>query len=245
MALECERLADSCSISDERSKYILKKTECLKNEQNYDECFIALSSLNADQLPDSLAYKCRYETALMALLTNNMETLHLQLLYLEGNKETSKHINEYFILKVLYFNQMNDYANAYQSAAEYLDKRGLNTTEKDSLKKLLSKLYTQERPRIISTKKLAVYSAILPGSAQMVHSHFGEGLSSLLINGGLVSLAVYDLANALYFNSFAVLSNLLPRFYLAGIKRAKEIGIEENQIEMNRFNEKTIKILSK
>lgn len=180
----------------------------------------------------------------MALLTGNKETVYLQIQYLEQNIKLLSTPNNYYEIKTLFNIQIGDYPNALQSAFQCINASEYTDKQKDSLKKTINIHFEKSIPKQTAAERQALWSAFLPGSYQMFHSHFGEGLASLLLNGGLISLVAYDFSCGLYFNSFAVLFSIFPRFYLAGIERAKLINRENNERRLNEFNRKTLELLN-
>jgi len=243
LALENERLADSCINREVKAIYLLKEARHLKCLKQYKAAYATICAIETKGFSDSLSYQIRYEAALSALLSDNLEGLKINLLFLDQNKEAEKHPKEYGIMKVLYFNRVKDYVNAYQSALQCieLDKNGKE--KKDSIKNELAKLFSRNLPQEMQPETFAIMASIIPGSSQIVMGYMGEGISSLMINFGLLSLGIYDIANGLYLTSFAVLLNLLPRFYIAGIKRARAIAQLKNEQRTQTFNQECLRLL--
>lgn len=111
----------------------------------------------------------------------------------------------------------------------------LNTHEPQIRLRLDSLFDALTRIRHPKPNLARVLSIIVPGAGQFYAGDIKNGLNSLLLTGGLLSLGIYSLYFYTPFDAIVAIAPWFQRYYMGGYKRAALIAAD-------RYNEKQNKI---
>lgn len=242
--LECEKII---YLSDDNlltAKVLLLKSNCYKQLDDFKSASKTLSRVNFYNLPDSIHYSIRYESALCSYLIQEFEFAEHQIDLMNNYIKDTSLVNQSLLLQVLVFNETKKWKNAHQTALKFVHLSELSDQEKDSIIYYIDMYYSQP-PKIKSPHKAQKYSTFFPGLGQIYTGNTAEGVLNFTLH--LFSLGVagisfyYKYYLTGYFGGLA----LLQRFYYGGINRAEHLANKYNHEKCRSFNDSIKNVLLK
>lgn len=212
---------------------LLKKSFCWKMEGKFDEAHSTLLRADLFKGTDSVKIMIYNELALDAYLAGKfniaLSTLQ-ELHYYFPDQSTS--ISE--ALEILTLNQLFKWDEAEQKFISFLAKYALPDQY----------IYQKRnRPKFKNPTKAETLSYIIPGSGQLYAGYPGHAITSLLIQGGLVTFTVYSFTNGYFFSGAFTGVALFSFFYNGGARHARDLAVRHNSEQLFRFNEKVKTVL--
>lgn len=206
---------------------LLKKSYCLKAEGKYEQALQTLERADFFESRDSVRFLLYYEAALDAYLSHRHDVAlsRLQELnhYLPG-----LHSPLADVLEVLSLNHLQKWDQAETKFHELQKRYGVNEASPYGIRKIT---------RMKDPDKAETLSFLFPGSGQLYAGHWGRGITSLLIQGGLVAFATYSFINGFYFSGAFTGVGLFYLFYNGGARHARFLAEKRNTQRIARLNE--------
>lgn len=212
---------------------LLGKIHQIEGDYDRSASFFSQASDYANLPEDFLRNKIAQASSL--ILANKVVLAKIELLGLSDNIPDSIQVKQYFLLGVSEFSSgaFEDSRKAFKKAIS------INNPEResriDSLFEALSKI-KHPNPKIARTLSL-----ILPGTGQFYAGDLKNGLNSLLLTGGFITVGFIVAVNYSLLDSFVSVIPWIQRYYIGGFKRAGTIA--ENRM-LEKQNEIYLKILS-
>lgn len=206
---------------------LLKKSYCFKAERKFEEAYNTLQRADFFQGTDSMKLALYYETAL---------TAHLALKYdLSVNK--IREMQYYFpnysnplidLVEILNLNYQYKLPEAKEKFAAFKTKYNLTETANIYEKKKFRRLKNPEKAESISH--------YLPGVGQMYAGYPVRGLTSGLIQAGLLSFTAVSFLNGYYFSGAFTGMGLFSMFNNGGARHAQYLAEKRNELIINELN---------
>ncbi len=114
------------------------------------------------------------------------------------------------------------------------------TTAKEEINKLFKKKNNLYRP---NPKTAQTYSKIIPGSGQMYSGDFRNGINSLLLAGGFITLGVFMAQEYTYFDAILTTLPWFMRYRKGGFIKAFEIAHNKRAVKRNKTYKHILKII--
>jgi TM2 domain-containing membrane protein YozV len=133
------------------------------------------------------------------------------------------------LLEILALNELHRWKDAQQKFQRYSSNYHLG---------LDSNTYAEiirYKPR--NPGKARLMSMIIPGSGQMYAGYFLKGLTSTVINTGLVLFTIYSFSNGFYMSGAFTGVALFYLFYNGGATYAYDLAEVKNKDVFDEFNE--------
>ena len=214
---------------------ILKKSYCLKAEGNYEDAYNTLQRADFFVGDDSLKFKLYYESILNAFLAgkhdlalNKIQELHY---YLPGITQPALDL-----LEILTLNQLRKFEQAEEKYKSFVAVHNLRDDSNPYQKKNL-KMKNPDRAESISH--------LLPGVGQMYAGYVGRGMTSLLIQSGLVAFGIYSFVNGYYFSGAFTGVGLFYIFNNGGARHAYYLAEKRNKALITRIDTEVKGVLLK
>ena len=223
----------------DRTRALLKKTNCLKQLNEIRSATQTLSRIRYEYLSDSLVYECRYETALCEYLSGNFNNAESQLLQLEFYVRDSMLTRNALFLHALVCNELTKWTEAESLIQKGIRQADLSGTEKAGYSELIHKLYYAEKlPRIRSQQKAQILSMFLPGLGHCYAGYPIEGTTSFLFNAATIGFIVYNVVTHYYITTFAIATTFFQMSYVGGMNRVEFLIDKHNYTVTRKFNDK-------
>jgi len=214
----------------------LKKSYCAKAEAKYEEAYNTLQRADFFQGSDSLKFKLYYESALNAYLAgkydlslNKIQELQY---YLPG---ISQPIAD--LLEILTLNQQQKLAEAEKKYKSFCLKYALVNAPDIYQPKKFRKLKNPVKAESISH--------FLPGIGQMYAGYAVRGITSGLIQSGLLAFTAISFINGYYFSGAFTGMGLFYMFNNGGARHAQYLAEKRNRILVDQLNSKVIGVAEK
>ncbi len=228
--------------SEERNELIFSKAQAYKSINNFEEAIKCLERLNPSSLTDSMRFELFYELALNQYLCSAFQKAGYNVLLLENLTKNPQQQLRQKLVAVLCYNAQHKWTEAEQA---FLSFENLSNESADSIKNYYHNLRSL---KLKSLRKAENLSYFLPGVGQMYAGKFFRGLTSSVIQIGLLSFAGYSILNGYYFSGTLTGVSLFYVFYLGGARHAVYLAeeynkslIKENVLEVNSYLFKQIK----
>lgn len=227
-ALEYERIAYNSDSSTERTEALLKKSYCLKMDNDFEQAQSTLIRINTRGLNDSIRYLVYYEKALLSYLTGDFSSASSEINKLEFFIEDSAMANQALFLKILVFNEQGKWEESKAAFKKYSAAFNLNI-DADSLYSEIDDLKSERKAKILS--------AIIPGSGQIYGGKPFNGITNIVLEGLAVAFTTYCFVNGIYVSGIISGTNYIFRFYIGGIKNSGNIVMQRNKLKTKEFTE--------
>lgn len=226
--VEYEKSIFSGGSVNDINKLLLKKSYCFKEEGKFENAYQTLQRITVDFVNKDFATSILYELSLTAYLANKSD---LALSHLEEMKyyfpDTTSQILQ--VLEVLSLNEVHQWNEAQQKFKLYATTYNLGLNE-DIYSDIIS--FKPRNPR-----KAETMSMLFPGSGQMYTGHFLRGLSSTVINGGLVLFTLSSFSSGFYLSGAFTGVALFYLFYNGGVSYARSLAEKRNFQVYLKFND--------
>ncbi len=148
-------------------------------------------------------------------------------------KKLQQQIN--FYLGTCYFG-----LEKFDEAEKYFTKC-VNDKDKEAIKNLFKnkKLY---RP---NPKTAKILSMIIPGSGQFYVGNIKEGVKSLLLSAGLITLMTFITANIDFLTATVAIMPWFQRYYTGGYRKAESLANIKRQKNRSKIYNEIVKIVEK
>lgn len=236
--IECEYQAFLNQENHELlSKYLLKKTEILKLQNNNNEIPLTLRRINLTNINDTLKSYIYYENFLYYFNANNMlraEENILPILSLNTENSLSK---TSVIFYSLLLNNKSNWSESKSNMLFYINSLDLNLQLKNHLIDTLNTMFNKDLfPKIKSVKKARLLSIIFPGMGQIYNGNYGKAAISLALISMSGLLIYYNFNNKAYFSGILSGNALIPLFYFGNVNQMRGLVENKNKIKTNNFN---------
>lgn len=235
--VEYERLA--FNGFPDKNILLLKKSYCLKAEAKFEEAYNTLQRADFFQGADSLKAKLYYESVLNSFLIakydlslNKIQEMHYYL------PDVSLPMID--LLEILNLNNQQNLNDAEGKFKLFISKYQLSNQFDIYQKKKFRKLRNPEKAETISH--------FLPGIGQWYAGYPMRGITSGLIQTGLLAFTAYSFLNGYYFGGAFTGVSLFYMFNNGGARHALYLVEKKNRETIDRLNaeiknitEKTIK----
>ena len=243
-SIEYDRLLYSSENSTDAAFAILGKVECLKQTGRYLQAKNLLTDVPANNLPDSLHVRIRYQSALCAYLAGDFSLAESELKLLATMHPGRVTSQEAGLLNILVLNEKNDYTGAASLLPEYITGLGWSRQTTDSLILAANRVYHRKNlPRIVKPQRATILSVFLPGLGQAYAGYPGEGLISLAVNLSSIGIMVVGGINSYYITGYVAGAGLFQKFYFGGQTRAEYLARRHNYLSSRAFNQKAKEFL--
>ena len=215
------------------NELLLKKSYCLKAEGKYQAGYETLQRADLFHGTDSLRATLYYEMALHSYLNGRYDVAlgHVQELnyYLPDQI-----LPRAELIEVLALNQLKRWQEAEKKFMAMQTKYGMRQAV----------TYADLRPgKLKNPDRAENWSFVLPGSGQMYAGYWGRGLTSLVIQAGLVAFTAYSFVNGFYFSGAFTGGGLFYMFYNGGTRHASYLAQKGNQQKIDRLNDRVMTTL--
>ncbi|MBS1490144.1 MAG: hypothetical protein JSS93_06440 [Bacteroidetes bacterium] len=216
------------------NELLLKKSYCLKAQQQYEEAYHTLQRADFFKGSDSLQFKLYYESALNAYLSGKYD-LCLNKIQEEYYYLPQIHSPFLELLEIMTLNQQQNISEANEKYNEFVIRHHLSTSSPYTAKKF-RKLKNPERAESMSH--------LLPGVGQLYAGFPGRGITSLAIQAGLVTFAGVSFLNGYYFSGAFTGVGLFYMFNNGGARHAHYLAEKKNREIITKLNNEIKKIAS-
>ena len=181
---------------------------------------------------DFLRNKIAHASSL--ILANKVVLAKIELLGLSDNIPDSIQVKQYFLLGVSEFSsgEFDESRKAFKKAIAINNQA--KSSEIDSLFDALNKI---KHP---NPKTARTLSLILPGAGQFYAGDVKNGLNSLLLTGGFVTVGFIVAVNYSLLDSFVSVIPWIQRYYIGGFKRAGDIAKDRMLEKQNEIYQKIL-----
>ncbi|MCF8296716.1 MAG: hypothetical protein K9J13_04150 [Saprospiraceae bacterium] len=224
-ALEYERIVYNSDSSAERTVALLKKSYCLKMDNDFDGALSTLNRINTRGLNDSVRYLIYYEKALLSYLNGDYNSTSSEINKLEFFVEDSALTNQVLFLKILVLNEQGKWEESKDAFKRYSSAYNLNI-DSDSLYNDIDDLKSEKKARILS--------AIIPGSGQIYGGKPFNGITNIVLEGLSIAFTTYCFINGIYASGIITGTNYIFRFYIGGIKNSGNIVKKRNEFKTKK-----------
>ena len=188
-----------------------KIAECYFQNRQYDKAANYFSLAGKAEDNDSLAQSIFEKKTISLILGEQFLSAREELFEMpEAYLKSQKGI--LLTAMTLYGNQETDAAFNEFSKLEVLKKKD------KELARLKKRLIRVEKK---NPKTARVLSIIIPGSGQLYAGDWRNGLNSLLLTGGLMTLGVHTIATIGFIDGILMVGPWYQRYYTGGFKRAE------------------------
>jgi hypothetical protein len=213
------------------------KSICYRELGENTKALEELTGVNAFNLPDSLFFLIRYETAFCNFLNNDPNQSLLNIEELRIKFPDTLKTADIIPLNILCLNDLRKWEEALALWNYFLENSSLQGSVINDFKKEVGKLYDEKNiPKYKSPKTAENLSRFIPGSGQMYCGAFLEGTFNLLMNASLLGYAGFEFYNHYYFTGYFVGLGLFNKTYNGGMHRANLLAAETNIERLTEFN---------
>jgi TM2 domain-containing membrane protein YozV len=224
-----ERVLFGCKDRRQLLAAVLGKTECLKEEGQFDPAVTFLEGWQAFPFPDSGLVRIHSQQILCTYLGGHFESV-LSLVdrwpYEHGGAMPDDWL---VVLKILSLNELQRWIDAAVTYRAFIGARHPATPVPD--------LYAH-LPRLKSVSKAQMLSTIIPGAGQFYAGRPGEALFSILVQGAGLWFAIVSYEEQYYVSAWLIGAALFGAFHMGGVRRAEVLVKQYNRKKIAAFNEK-------
>ena len=231
-----ERVLFGNSDPQQQMAAIMGKTQCLKQEGQYDPAVSFLETWQASRFPDSDLAKIQYQLIFCTYLGGHFENV-LSLV----DRWPYEHAGQspdplLVVLKILSLNELQRWKEAGDSyhalMAEQLGKPhrpGSPNMERPP------DLYAQ-LPHLKSVSKAVALATFIPGAGQFYAGKPGEAIFSILVQAAGIYFAVLSFEQHYYVSAWLVGAALFGAFHMGGVRRSEVLVQRYNRKKIIAFN---------
>lgn len=234
-----ERCLYEAKENSRNNEFILKQSQALKLNQNFQAAYQRIELADYSVMSDSQQYIFRQQASLLAYLSGNFQEAISHVLQCKFFLNDSSRYKSLLPIVVLSQNELYQYAKAKETAFEYV--AWLENTGQDSgiFRKSINEIYRKNHiPKVKISEKASTMSAILPGLGQIYAGYPEEGLLSFVLITSSLCTGIYGFYKKYYFSGYFVGLSLFQKFYFGGIRRAEQLTEKHNALKTAEFNQK-------
>jgi tetratricopeptide (TPR) repeat protein len=231
-AVFLEKAVFEAQTQNEKNIALLEKAYCYKENGSYKRAAETLERAFPSSSNDSTKFLIGYELALCHYLDDQYTKSLLFLIQLKNTVQDEKLLEKVTYLEVLlaHENQNWEKANGLVMEMKFID-----PVFADSINTLYSNL---NNLKLKDPEKAESISYFIPGSGQMYAGKVFRGVSSLVIQSGLLVFAGYSFLNGYYFSGTFTGVSLFYVFYMGGARHARYLAEEYNRQEIAKKRNK-------
>jgi TM2 domain-containing membrane protein YozV len=235
-AIAWERVLFDSKDPQEQLAAVLGKTQCLKQEGNFDAAVSFLQNWQAFPFPDSDLVRIHSQQVLCTYLGGHFENV-LSLVDRWPYEHAGTLPDAWLIvLKILSLDELQRWKEAGDTYRAFIAARHPATLPAD--------LYAQ-LPRLKSVTKAQALSTFIPGAGQFYAGRPGEAILSILIQTAGLYFAIVSFEQQYYVSAWLVGAALFGAFHMGGIRRSELLVQRYNRKKILAFNEKVrVQLLS-
>ena len=206
-----------------QNEALLKKVYALKKGKLFVEASQTCQRFNYQNLPDSIAFKYRYEAVVCGFLSTQFEDCLSQI------KQT-----RYFIKDTLLTNKLDFWEILTQASLGNYDESKTVFKHYSTLNNLtinIDSVYLKiKKNKFKNPKKAQLLATFLPGAGMLYVGKTGAGLTSILLQGGALAFGIFSFSNGYPISGFMTGFGLFQAFYFGGIKRTDFMVAQKNEM---------------
>lgn len=207
---------------NQRNLSLLKKAYCYKHQKEFAEAAETISRAYPQASNDSVKYLLGYEASLNHYLAQSFSKAKLSLISLRNVSQSGIQTKTTAYLEALVNLELNQWQEAKSSSLQV----STSTNYQDSVVALYSEL---ESLKLKDPEKAETLSYFIPGAGQMYAGKVLRGITSLVLQTGLLSFAGYSFLNGYYFSGTFTGVSLFYVFYMGGARHAEYLAQEYNK----------------
>jgi hypothetical protein len=230
-ALEYERALFHGTNPGARNLILLKKTHCLKAQNQFKAGYENLLRADLFDSSDSVSFLLRYELVINAYLAENYDIAYNQLQQLNHFIAAEKFKFNVAYLEILLLNEMQRWTEARDKLIIYNDTHQARLNI-DSLYDFIDK------PKIRNLKKNEVPLMLAPGLIQVREGKPLDAVFSAAIRGSLIYLIVDQFGKHYFFSGAFSAAAIYFVFYQGAIKHATELIKNNNRKKITKYNQR-------
>lgn len=214
----------------EKNVALLKKAYCNKHTEKFKEATETLERTVPAASDDSIRFLIGYELAINYYLHQNYTKSLLSIIQLKNSIDSSELLNKVIYLEILLAHENLNWDKAYSLTNEM----GFSDPIfNDSINTLYSNI---KKMKLKDPEKAENLSYFIPGAGQIYAGKVFRGITSLVIQSGLLGFAGYSFLNGYYFSGTFTGVSLFYVFYMGGARHAGYLADEYNKkvIKENR-----------
>jgi TM2 domain-containing membrane protein YozV len=228
-SIACERILFGGGDPADLFYAVVRKTQCLKQQQLFDQAVSFLNGWQSYSFPDSGQARIHYEQIICNYLGGHFENV-LSLVdrwpYLHGGQPPASLLK---VLKILSLNELQQWPAAGEAYREFIAGRRLASTPPDHYAQL---------PKLKSVEKAQWLSTFIPGAGQFYAGRPGEAIFSILVQAAGIYFGVLSFEQHYYVSAWLVGAALFGSFHMGGVRRSEVLVRQYNRKKVLAFNEK-------
>ncbi len=224
-----DRILFDSQDSTELLTAVLGKTQCLKQQKNYDQAYAFLETWLAYPFPDSGQVRIHSQQILCAYLGGHFENVLSQVdrwSYLHHGVPPDARV---LVLKILALNELRRWSEAAADYHQLIAGFHSDTALTD---------YYAHLPKQKSEAKAEKLSTFIPGAGQFYAGSPFDGLFSICIQAAGIYFGVLSFEQHYYLSAWLIGAALFGAFHMGGVHRAVVLVQHYNRRQMLAFNEK-------
>ena len=238
-AIEYERGYFLSEDISERNSALLHKAECYKALKKFDLAEKCLMRINYFNLPDTIVYLAREQTALCAYLAEHFSTAESQLLQLRYLIKDTSFFSKSLLLYTLVLNELDKWDEAKSALHQWVNCTAFSNPTKDSLNREVDILYNNKNyPKLKKVETARMLSFIVPGTGQIYAGYFWEGVANASMQGAALLLTAYGIYTGYYATSAIIWFSLFQKLYSGAITRTEYLVEKRNYKLARNYNDR-------
>ena len=225
--IEYERIVFTYQNELIRSKALLNKTKCLKQQLRFDEAYQNLLRANLFTSSDSLNNEIRYQAVLTSYLASRYNDAHNQFLQMQYYVKDQVLIDRAALINWLSLNSLLRWDDAKIQLSDLNSRYHLDLN--------IEQLYSKKNiPKIRDVRKQQWVTTLLPGFVLLREKEVLSGIVSILLRTGSAAFTYLQFADKMYFN--AIMSGgIYYLTYTGSTEHAVEAIINNNANKLNKY----------
>ncbi|MBK6266808.1 hypothetical protein JKA74_17325 [Marivirga sp. S37H4] len=224
---------------NDRNIALLLKAYCYKHQKQFGMVAETLKRAYPQASNDSLRFLIGYESALGNYLNAEYSKAKLSLIQLKNHTNSAEYEKKALYLEILIAHELGKWDEAQAASLKI-------GSESQSFQDSLKNFYTEMAEiKLKDPAKAEKLSHFIPGSGQIYAGKIFRGITSMVIQTGLLGFAAYSFLNGYYFSGTFTGVSLFYVFYMGGARHAEylaqeynkdKIGTVKNKIESSLFD---------
>ncbi|GAA5035949.1 hypothetical protein GCM10011506_31520 [Marivirga lumbricoides] len=219
------------SNQNARNIALLKKAYCYKHQKEFKEAASTIGRAYPQASNDSLKYLLGYEASLCHYLAESFSQAKLSLIGLRNVQQSAFQKKKTSYLGALINLEMSQWEEAKNLSLQISS----SPIYQDSVKSLYTELAGL---KLKDPSKAETLSYFIPGSGQMYAGKVFRGITSLVLQTGLLGFAGYSFLNGYYFSGTFTGVSLFYVFYMGGARHAEYLAQEYNKNKIAKVQDK-------
>lgn len=218
-----EKAVYEASNPNEKNIALLEKAYCYKLNNQFKEAAETLERTFPNLSNDSIKFLIGYESALCNYLDANYSKALLSLFQVKYSTKSKDLLKKLTYLEILLAHEQQNWKEANNLVNEMAFS---DSTFNDSINLLYA---TLSEIKLKDPEKAETLSYFIPGAGQMYAGKVFRGITSFLIQTGLLGFAGYSFLNGYYFSGTFTGVSLFYVFYMGGARHAGYLAGEYNE----------------